>query len=134
MQTITLDFQGFWTEEQHLPTFEGVYVVWAGIDQGSTVVLYRAIYIGESTNIWQRISCHEKKAQWGKNLKTGETLIYSCTPSSIQRLRAEAALINYHKPPVNDEYKHSFPFPDTLISLKGKIGLLMENSIVRSTT
>ena len=36
------------------------------------------------------------------------------------RKKVEAAMINYHKPPVNEEYVNEFPFPDTKVSVSGE--------------
>ena len=100
----------------------GVYCVYGATNNANgTISIKRLIYIGESENVRQRLQNHEKLEEWEKCLGYGEVLYFSCAEvNSIHRVRVEAALIYKHKPPVNVEYKYSFPFDTTTITTSGE--------------
>lgn len=125
MKTISLDFQGYWLEsdKSDIPAASGIYCVYACIHNrsGDTVSIRELIYVGESHEVRERIDGHERLPDWKKRLHSGETICYSFAGvGSVDRNRAEAAIIYWHKPPCNTEYKNSFPFEDTKITTSGK--------------
>ena len=86
-----------------------------------TVALKKLIYIGESDDVNGRIANHEKLPDWQKHLGQGQVLCYSFGPVPYgNRVRCEAAMIFKHKPPENTEYKTTFPFDQTTLTLTGK--------------
>lgn len=138
MKTMNLTFEGYWREvnKGSVPNKSGVYCVYASTYNASagTVSLRKLLYVGESANVGDRISAHERLPDWKKRLKDGETLCYSFAPvESSDRHRAEAAVINKHKPPCNKEYKDSFPFPDTTINTSGMNAHLIASFTVYDT-
>ena len=138
MNTISLTFKGYWREinKGSVPEESGVYCVYVCTYNTSekTVSLRKILYIGESVNVRDRISDHDRLSDWKKLLKPGETLCYSfAAVDSTDRLRAEAALIYYHKPPCNTEYVNSFPFADTKIETGGRNNSLTKEFTVYST-
>lgn len=125
MKTISLNFDGYWREvnKDSVPSESGIYCVYACTynQTAKTVSLRELVYIGESDNVHERLSNHEKLPDWKRRLKAGETLCYSvASVESTDRIRAEAAMIYHHKPPCNTEYKYSFPYSDTTIQTSGK--------------
>jgi hypothetical protein len=125
---ITLEFVGYWREPNvgGLRQKAGVYCVYActfNEDQKPkpTVSISKLVYIGEGNDVRARVSGHELWPTWKKQLSPGEVICVSAAPVSPEttRHRAEAALIFKHKPPVNSEYKHSFPFDTATISASG---------------
>jgi hypothetical protein len=89
------------------------------------VTLDRLIYIGEAENVNDRIKNHEKWPDWRQYVPKGSVLCFSFADiNNIDCERAEAALIYYHKPPCNNEYKDSFPFDETTIKSTGRCALL----------
>ena len=129
MSTISLDFSGYWREVNKggLPQWSGLYCVYAcTYDQDQKAVSIRELlYVGESCNIRERISNHEKSLEWKRRLKNGETLCFSAASvGASDRNRAEAAVIYHHKPPCNAEYKYSFPYDTTVIYTSGQNCLL----------
>lgn len=136
MKSISLKFDGYWPEKDKnsIPSQSGIYCVYGGTQNtNGTVTINKLIYIGESQNVNERISDHEKEPTWRKHLAWNEVLIFSTAPILIDRVRAEAALIYRHKPPVNDEYKYSFPFDDTQMMLSGTTARLETAFTVKST-
>lgn len=137
MSNITLVFDGYYREanEKHLPTHSGIYTVYRCVHNVSdgTVSIHQLLYVGEAQDVHARISCHEKKARWKGYLKYGEEICYGVAPISLYRDRAEAAVINQHKPPVNTECVNSFPYEPTTMVLTGKTALLNQVFTVRST-
>ena len=127
--SITLEFDGYWREPAitGLPEGAGVYCVYACTYNDDdkpkpTVSISKLLYIGEGGEVRDRVSGHELWAEWKEHLAPGQVLCFSAALVSPEttRQRAEAALIFWHKPPVNEEYKHSFPFDTTTISVSGK--------------
>ena len=86
----------------------------------------KLLYIGEAANVRDRVNNHDQWPRWKKQLTTGQVVCVSAAPvtSESSRQRAEAALIFKHKPPVNVEYAHSFPFDTTTINASGETAKL----------
>ena len=125
MKTIFLNFKGYWleTHKTSVPEASGVYCVYAGTYRAETdkVTLRELIYVGESSNIRERLSNHERLKDWKQRLRAGETLCYSVAEvGSDGRECAEAAVIYRHKPPCNTEYVNRFPFESTTIQTSGR--------------
>jgi len=128
-KTISIKFKGYWRDEDKsgVPAQSGVYCVYECKynKNNDSVSLLKLIYIGEADNVQERIANHEKYQDWLKHVRFGNELCFSFGPVlSTDRERAEAAMIFKHKPPENEEYKYSFPFDQTTISLSGEIALL----------
>lgn len=124
--TITLDFNGYFMKRKGLPAVAGLYCVYTCVEQDEkTVTISKLVYISESGSIQNRVTNHELFETWKAQRASGEALCYTAAPVSPEstRQRAEAAMIFHHKPPVNDEYTHAFPF-DTTINVRGKTSKL----------
>jgi len=137
-KTIPIKFDGYWraVNRSGLPAESGVYCVYTCTHNKTegTVTLHKLVYIGESTNVRDRVASHEKTEKWETHLKAGQELCFSCgLVDENERRRAEAALIFKHKPPENTEYRDDFPFDETTISLTGKTALLNANFTVQRT-
>jgi len=137
-KSYALEFAGYWREQNisGIPGKSGVYCVYACKydPRAKQVWLHRLIYIGEADNVRQRVAGHEKRDDWRDHLNRGEELCFSfASVQSSDRQRVEAAMIFHHKPPVNEEYKHSFPFDSTTISTSGCNALLDEHFTVFRT-
>lgn len=132
-----LKFNGYRIKSDYLPTDSGIYCVYACTYYSSndTVSLRLLLYIGEASNVLSRVSGHEKRKDWRDYLQFREILCFNTALISPRqdRERAEAALINKHKPPCNYEYKNRFPFAKTSIQTKGRNGLLQSNFTVYRT-
>jgi excinuclease UvrABC nuclease subunit len=132
--TIDLDFKGYFLKGSALPEVSGVYCVYTCVHQDEkTVSIKKLVYVGESDDVRKRVSGHELFEEWKKQRASGEVLCYSAaslSPSST-RQRAEAAVIFRHKPVVNDEYTHSFPFHTATINVTGRAAKLVSSFIVR---
>ncbi|RZP85204.1 GIY-YIG nuclease family protein [Vibrio vulnificus] len=134
-KTIKLEFDGYWREPNKggVPSASGIYNVYTCVfnKEDKTVSLKKHVYTGESSDVKSRIADHEKQSDWEKHLKKGEVLCYAVAKvSSADRVRAEAAIINKHKPPVNSEFVNSFPYETTTMELKGKTKFLKTNFTV----
>lgn len=125
MKEINLEFNGYWREVNKggVPAESGIYCVYACTYNSAegTVSLRELMYVGESENVKKRLTDHEKLPKWKNRLRAGETLCYSfANIGNVERIRAEAAIINYHKPPCNTEYINSFPYTTTTIFTSGR--------------
>lgn len=135
---ITLDFRGYWRETHisSIPEVSGVYCVYNCCfnQNDGTVTILKLLYIGESENVNDRITNHERWNDWKKSTSNKEELCFSVGKApDMDRPRAEAALIYQHKPPLNTDFTDRFPFPDTIIITNGKNLLLRSSFIVKST-
>jgi len=123
-QSFNINLKGYWLESHiaSIPFEGGIYCVYVCRFNEKTrnVILNKLLYIGEADDLNQRIKNHEKWQEWRKALSLGEELCFSFAHfDSPNRTRVEAALIFKYKPPVNDDYKDSFPFDKTTILLSG---------------
>jgi hypothetical protein len=131
-----LNFDGYWRAPNvsGLPTHSGIYCVYACTYDANnkTVDIKRLLYIGEGVDIRDRVTNHEKWKEWQGKLRPGEVLCFNAAPISpaADRERAEAAMVNYHKPPCNTVYVDYFPFDETTITTSGKNALLAERFTV----
>jgi len=131
-----LEYDGYWREPNvgGMSDNSGIYCVYSCVFNASekTVTLKKVLYIGESENIRERISSHEKWDAWKSKLTSGQQLCLSAAliNGDADRRRAEAAMINKHKPPCNTEYVNAFPYDQTSIATSGKNGLLDPNFTV----
>lgn len=117
----TLDFKGYYTKSADLPDYSGIYCVYACKDI-KTNPIRKLLYIGESGNIYGRVSNHERRDDWEKELKSGEVLCFNAAKFrlGIWRKHAEAVMIFRHEPPCNTEYVHHFPYKEAVVKTKGK--------------
>ena len=132
MKTIELEFIGYYDDrnDDEIIDTSGIYCVYAVKSKHQV----RLIYIGESENVRTRLIKHNRYDDWVNELTKGEKLYFSyAKASSTDRERAEAALINYHVPPLNDEHTINFSYLDTTIKLSGDILELSEEFTVYRT-
>jgi predicted GIY-YIG superfamily endonuclease len=125
VKSFTVEFEGYWrgSNVSGIPSKSGVYCVYVCTHNRlkGTVTLHQLVYIGESSDVNNRIIGHEKLEDWKKYIKQDQQLCFTFGyVESTYRERVEAALINEHKPPVNTEYKYSFPYDTTTIKTCGR--------------
>jgi excinuclease UvrABC nuclease subunit len=137
-QIFNENIEGYWRDKNKggIPDHSGVYFVYEASynSDNDTVSLRRLIYIGEAVNVRERIGSHEKYNEWLNYVGLGNELCFSTGyVESSNRNRVEAAYIFQHKPPVNIDYKSSFPFEQTTIISSGKTALLNTSFIVNYT-
>lgn len=136
---ISLDFSGYWREvnKASVPAKAGVYLVYVcrHNQEQKTVTLSKLIYIGEASDVRDRIADHELWPQWRRQVPKGSQICFSfAAVTSPDRQRAEAALIYHHKPACNDQYTHSFPFAETTVESTGRCALLSSPITVQKTS
>jgi hypothetical protein len=131
-QTFNVAIGGYWRDENNsvIPKHSGVYFVYECTHnvKEKNISIHKLIYIGESGDVNDRIAKHEKRPDWLKHVGKGNELCFSTGPvESTNRVRVEAAYIFKHKPPVNIEYRDSFPFDQTTVVSTGKTAFLNTN-------
>lgn len=127
--TISIEFDGYQSRSRvdRIPSVSGVYAVHRGVyrPEANTVQLTGLLYIGESGDIRERITHHDRWDDWEENLLAGESLWFSYGAiDNSRRNRAEAALIFHHKPPLNTSGANQFNYDRTTIVLSGRHNLL----------
>lgn len=139
-KSYALNFDGYWrdTAKGSLPAQSGIYAVYAATYNVNTdkVTLNRLLDIGEADKVRERIGGHERRPDWERKLGVGEELCFSVALISPapDRQRAEAAMINHHKPPCNVEYVNSFRFETTGITTGGRNALMTATFTVYAQT
>ena len=134
-----LEFKACKVEDKwdSLPVSSGVYCVFAGtISKGTGKLKWpRLLYIGEAEDVRKRVpeDPSDRWEKWKKELKGDEVLCvsYALIEPASDRERAEAAMINQHKPPCNKTYKFRFPFPETTIVTSGNNAKLEKEFTVK---
>ena len=124
-----LNFRGYWREinKGGIPAVSGVYLVYRCNYNTlqDTVKLNEILYIGQSENVHDRISNHEKASQFSSKLQKGEELCYACAEVSKTDLDiVENALIFAQKPVLNEELKDSFKYGKVAIKADGRCACL----------
>ena len=121
----SLEFKGYQLESgiSSWQMKSAIYCVYAGTYDKSTdtFAIRQLLYIGEAENVSSRIGSHQKKTLWQWYLRDGEEFCFSAAPISppSDRYRAEAAMINHHKPPCNTEYVNNFDYDNITITTNG---------------
>ena len=136
-KSFSVSMSGYFLNGKSLLSGSGVYCVYRCTHNASEskVSIKELIYIGESFDVADRVSNHEKRSDWMKKLQYGEVLCYSSgAVNSSDGERVEAAMIYKHKPVVNVEYKHSFPYDETTVYLSGDTAELSPAFTVQSAT
>jgi hypothetical protein len=126
---IPLQFGGYVRETNGwaVPQYGGVYCVYSCRNQpwDNKVWLRTLLYIGESENLYRRLSNHERRSDWHRHLQSGDELCYSFAPVwEPIREQVEAALIYHHKPVENIEYMYHFPFRPIQLAVTGRCWML----------
>jgi len=102
---------------EHVPHQAGIYCVYKCTMLCATKIKEVAdlIYVGRAKDVHERIKNHEGRQDWNQTLGVQQSLCFAFAPlSSIQdQINAEAAMINYFKPQLNEEYRNSLPFKET---------------------
>ena len=133
-QSYELQFKGYRREpdKESIPAKSGIYCVYTSKYniQTDKVSLKKLVCIGESRNIKERIADHEKWPDWRQHLRPGEEFAFNFAYISSDRERAEAAMINRHKPPENTEFVNEFPYDQTTITTSGRNARLTERFTV----
>lgn len=129
MKLYNILFNGYIREEnkEYIPSFGGIYIVYRCVfnKKEKKISLKELIYIGRAVNINNRISKHERRADFLKTLSDGEELCYSYSsiaPGDIDII--ENALIFMQKPRLNDELKNEFNYSEAAFHIEGRCGLL----------
>lgn len=135
MKTITLDFKGYWIEENKgdINDGSGIYCVYSceAHLKEKTCDIEELLYIGEASDVRERIKNHDRLDDWRRSLTHGQTLCYSFAQVEAEdRERAEAALIFEKQPPYNREHTKEFIYADTVIETSGCNCFLPEQFMV----
>lgn len=137
-KSVSLTFNGYWREPNisGIPKKRGIYLVYRCLfdKEEKTVDLKQLLYIGQAEDANKRVESHEKWVEWKLYLKSNEQICCSFAEVASDVLtRTEAALIFKHKPPCNETYKKSFPFPFTTVLSTGACALISINFSVDRT-
>lgn len=131
IEELNTNFYGYWREENSgmVPPDSGVYCVYESThhEESDIVETHRVLYIGEAPNMREAINEKGRIEEWKSHIDKDNELCFSCglaKPDDI-RLRIMAAFVYRLKPPLNEKYKDSFPFPPTRMISNGAVNSLI---------
>ena len=129
MKRYDLNFRGYWRDEKRegLPAVCGIYLVYRCVynQETNTVRLVELIYIGQATNVCERIKNHEKMKDFLHECQEGETLCYSVAEVDEKDLNVvEGALIFAQQPKLNETHKDDFNYEPVELHLEGRCNLM----------
>ena len=131
MKEFLLNFEGYWRDcnKNGLPDYPGIYMVYRCQydEQNNTVNLIDIIYIGQATNIHDRIGTHDKYELFKSKLLVGEELCYSCANVDNDVDIVENALIFAQKPVLNDQGKNNYNYERANVRVLGDCACLKYN-------
>lgn len=128
-ESYTIEFDGYWLHEGRsaVPAGPGVFSVYSCRPAGSgeRPEVQRLLYVGRSRDVRSALETPERLGEWQAFLQPCETLCYGVGKVGASDLaRCAAALVFRHKPPANDSCVYRFPYPDTMVTLRGRTALL----------
>lgn len=126
MKIVKLKAEGFWRNRTKLPTYSGLYFVYAAkVNDKDEIYDERLLYIGEAENIYERHNgTKEKPAKHNhyddfvNERKSDEVLKYVTAKyegSEENRREIQNALIFRNNPPINDKSTKSYEGEDMMI-------------------
>lgn len=130
-EELSINFFGYWGEEksEFVPADSGIFCVYESThhEESDIIETHRLLYIGEAPNIREAINEKGKIDEWKSHIDKDKELCFSCglaKPDDI-RVRIQAAFAYRLKPPLNEKYKDSFPFPPTRMLSNGAVNKLI---------
>lgn len=129
MATYNILFDGYWLEKNKgvIPHICGVYAVYRCVHNvaANNVDLKELIYIGQASDVSERINTHDKLNDFNSTLGKGETLCYSCAQVEKKELDiVENALIIAQSPRLNVRVENGIDFSDCQFLVSGQCALL----------
>ena len=126
---LILNFDGYWSIDNAFSVrFPGIYCIYAVPSAPAA----RLLYIGEADDIGYRISYHERRLDWLVNAQYSPVWFNACRIMiKEERQQAEAAMIYYHKPPCNSEFKTQFHYGVTTLTTSGQNANLAPGFTIR---
>lgn len=142
MEILNIDFKGYRLDAdvRTLSMTPGIYVVYRCLyDSINNIVdIKDLLYIGQTYNLREGLTNHEKKSRWLKECSQKESLCYAYAKVEKEKLdRVENGLIFMQKPRMNEILKDSYIY-DTPVGFKitGNSDLFMQKNfkIVQKNT
>lgn len=129
MKKYNVNFKGYWLDENKgsIPNSSGVYLVYRCKfnETVNKVSLIEIIYIGQATDLQERIKNHDKRVSFLSTCKNQEKLCYSIAEIESQNLNIiENALIFAQQPGLNEQYKDNFNYEESAFDLDGACALM----------
>ena len=124
----SLNFDGYFLSELGIPEDTGIYMAHRCIYDrvNDEVDLKEILYIGQSTNLRQRVKQHIEKKDFVSYHRPNETICYSYAPCDGRSIDAiENGLIYMQQPRANtllkDDYHHAMPVSFSCFGRYGRL-------------
>ena len=143
MKIVKLKAEGFWRNRTKLPTYSGIYFVYAAKENDKDEVYdERLLYIGEADNIYERHNgTKEKPAKHNhyddfvRLRKSDEVLKYVTAQyegSEDKRREIQNALIFRNNPPINEKATKSYDGEDMMVQFSSDNGCAPKNVRIKN--
>jgi hypothetical protein len=143
MKIVKLKAEGFWRNRTKLPTYSGIYFVYAAKENDKDEVYdERLLYIGEADNIYERHNgTKEKPAKHNhyddfvRLRKSDEVLKYVTAKyegSEDKRREIQNALIFRNNPPINEKATKSYDGEDMMVQFSSDNGCAPKNVSIKN--
>ena len=140
MKIVQLMAEGFWRSKTNLPSYSGIYFVYAAKENEKDEVCdERLLYIGETDNIYERHNGtkdkpakHEHYQDFIKSLRQDEVLKYvtvKYTGSDDNRKEIQNALIFKNNPPINEKSTKSYEGEDMIVQFSTTFNIIPPKNI-----
>ena len=123
------EFQGYRRDAKidGLPHESGVYIVYRGVySPPDTCTLKEIIYIGKADDINDRLRNHDRRPDFEKELRPGETLYYAyaVVTQDENKKALENALICSQKPRLNIDLRDNYVHEISDFNISGACALV----------
>jgi hypothetical protein len=140
MKNYNKTFQGYYRYEKRnaIPADQGVYAVMSCKyqEKSKSVMLTKLLYIGQATDLNQRLNNHDHLNCWKKHLKPGEEICFNFTliDDSDDLDRIEATLIYVNMPPCNEQGLENFNYLPTTVTCQGRYEMIQKVNVASKKT
>lgn len=121
--TFKITIEGLWREgaRDTYPQYPGIFFVFEAKKDGRKLVPLKLVYVGAAGNVREGILSFMEQFNFPRYIRLENTVCFLTAQlnGQMEAQRILGAYIYAHKPPANDQYKYTFPFPDTRILSEG---------------
>jgi hypothetical protein len=132
--------EGYWRKmnRHFIPNFSGIFFVYLASYNKTedTITPDELIFVGHGWKIREQIERHvQTDNPWLPFQKPQQEFCFSAAYiSELDMERVASAFIYYFKPPANNQYKDSFTYDPTTITVTGKTARLKSQFTVQKTS
>lgn len=133
--TCNIYIEGYWRErnKNYISNYSGIFFVYETDYnfEKDTITPIRLIYIGQASNIQEKIASELTQQTWSAFISSGRELCFSTSYLTTEIERITATLVYQCQPVANTDYVDFFTYDKTTLTLSGKTALLLTHFTVQ---